>query len=50
MKKNAIILKPIMPLSELFKKFKEDKAIIQQAIREGREDELKSKYKFVKSV
>jgi hypothetical protein len=50
MKKKEIILTPIMPIGELFKKFVEDKAIIQEALRQGKTHELKDRYKFVTTV
>jgi hypothetical protein len=50
MKKKKIILTPKGSFSDLFKQLLEDKATIQKAISEGREEELKGRFKFVKSL
>ena len=51
MKKNEeIILRPKYPISEIIKRVREDKAVIQKAISEGKESELKGKFKFVTSL
>lgn len=50
MKKKAIILKPKQSIADLFKKVAKDKAVMQKAIAEGKEHELKGKFKFVKSL
>jgi hypothetical protein len=50
MKKKKIILKPKRSVGDLFKQVAEDKATIQKAISEGKEKELKGKFKFVKTI
>jgi hypothetical protein len=50
MKKKAIILNPKQSIADLVKKVEKDKAVIQKAISEGKEGELKGKFKFVKSL
>jgi len=50
MKADKVILNPKKPIKDIIKQSIADKKYIQDMIASGREQELKGKFKFVKSL